>query len=418
MKDSDARERTILHVDMDAFFVACEVRRRPELHGLAVIVGGTGARGVVAAASYEARRFGVHSAMPSVRAQRVCPQAVILPGDHALYTRVSHEVHAIFSRFTPLIEPISLDEAFLDVTGSRRLFGSGEAIGHTIRLAVQTELDLTCSVGVAPSKMVAKMGSEAAKPKVTPRGVVPGAGVIVVRSEEVLGFLHRHPVQALWGVGPKTLERLQRLGVITIGDLAETPRSTLVSALGIAHAHHLHDLANGRDDREVEPGRAVKSIGHEQTFAADLFDLATLDRELLRMADAVAFRARQSGVGGRTVQLKVRLADFTTFTRSRSVPEVISSGPDITAVGRLLLAELDIGQGVRLLGISIAGLAEEGPKQLSLDDAGLPNWDDASRTIDRIRSRFGRTAIGPASLVEKQGLRLKKTGDQQWGPDA
>lgn len=413
-----AQPRTILHVDMDAFFVACEIRRRPELRGLAVIVGGIGARGVVAAASYEARRFGVHSAMPSVRAQRLCPQAVVLPGDHHLYSQVSADVHGIFARFTPLIEPISLDEAFLDVTGSRRLFGSGETIGHTIRNAVQHELDLACSVGVAPSKMVAKMGSEAAKPRVSPRGVLPGPGVVVVRTEEVLTFLHRHPVEALWGVGPKTLERLRRLGITTIGDLAETSLTTLVSTLGSAHAHHLHDLANGRDERHVEPARAVKSIGHEQTFSADLFERPSLDRELLRMADAVAFRARQAGVGGKTVQLKVRFGDFTTFTRSRSVPDVISSGPDITAIARALLAEIDLAQGVRLLGVSITGLDQAGPRQLSLDDADLPNWDEASRTIDLIRDRFGRTAIGPASLVEKQGLRLKRTGDQQWGPDA
>ncbi len=410
-------ERTIVHIDMDAFFVACEVRRRPELAGLPVIVGGTGPRGVVAAASYEARRFGVHSAMPSVRAQRLCPQAVVLQGDHSLYEEVSRDVQAIFARYTPVIEPISLDEAFLDVTGSRRLFGSGETIGRAIRQAVHDELSLTCSVGVAPSKMVAKMASEAAKPKASPTGTRLGRGVVVVRVDEVLSFLHAHPVQALWGVGPKTLERLERLGIVTVGDLAASPLQGLVSSLGASHGHHLHDLANGRDDRAVESDRQVKSIGHEQTFREDLHDRPSLDLEILRMADAVAARARSAGVAGRTVQLKVRFGDFSTITRSKSVADAISSGPDITLVARLLLDEIDTALGVRLLGVSLSVLGEETPKQLSLDDADLPNWDDASRTIDDIRSRFGPRAIGPASLVDGKGLRLKERGDQQWGPN-
>jgi DNA polymerase IV len=409
--------RTIVHIDMDAFFVACEVRRRPELAGLPVIVGGTGPRGVVAAASYEARRFGVHSAMPSVRAQRLCPQAIVLQGDHSLYEEVSREVQAIFARYTPMIEPISLDEAFLDVTGARRLFGSGEKIGHAIRQAVFDELSLTCSVGVAPSKMVAKMASEAAKPKASPQGTRPGRGVVVVSADNVLRFLHAHPVQALWGVGPKTLERLERLGVVTIGDLAASPLQGLVAALGTSHGHHLHELANGRDERPVEPDRQVKSIGHEQTFREDLHDRASIALEVLRMADAVAARAREAGVAGRTVQLKVRFGDFSTITRAKSVPEPLSSGPEITAVGRALLEEIDTSLGVRLLGVSLSGLGEEAPKQLSLDDAESPNWDDASKTIDDIRSRFGRRAIGPASLVEVEGLRLKERGGQQWGPN-
>lgn len=410
-------ERTIVHIDMDAFFVACEVRRRPELQGLPVIVGGTGSRGVVAAASYEARRFGVHSAMPSVRAQRLCPQAIVLPGDHSLYEEVSREVQAIFARYTPIIEPISLDEAFLDVTGSRRLFGSGLTIGRDIRQAVRDELSLACSVGVAPSKMVAKMASEAAKPKASAAGTIPGRGVVVVRRDEVLTFLHAHPVQALWGVGPKTLERLERLGIVTIGDLAASPHQGLVSALGASHGHHLHNLANGRDDRAVESDRSVKSIGHEQTFREDLHERPSLDRELLRLADAVAARARSAGLAGKTVQLKVRFADFSTITRSKSSPEPISSGPDVTAIGRVLLDGIELSQGVRLLGVSLSGLTEPAPKQLSLDDADAPNWDDASKTIDDIRMRFGRSAIGPASLVDGKGLRLKTKGDQQWGPN-
>lgn len=409
--------RTILHVDMDAFFVACEVRRRPELAGLPVIVGGTGRRGVVAAASYEARRFGVYSAMPSVRAQRLCPQAVVLSGDHSLYESVSEEVHAIFARYTPLIEPVSLDEAFLDVTGSRRLFGSGAEIGAAIRAAVYDELALRCSVGVAPSKMVAKMASEAAKPKATARAILPGRGVVEVAPAEVLDFLHAHPVQALWGVGPKTLERLERLGIVSIGDLAATPLIGLTSVLGTAHGQHLHDLANGRDERSVESDRLAKSIGHEQTFPQDLDERDLLERELLRLADAVAARAREAGVAGRTVQLKVRFGDFTTITRAASAADPVSSGPALTKAAKDLLDQIDVSQGVRLLGVSLGGLTEDAARQLSLDDVDKPSWDDASRAIDGIRSRFGRQSIGPASLVDERKLRLKQSGDQQWGPD-
>jgi DNA polymerase IV len=409
--------RVILHIDMDAFFVACEVRRRPDLKGLPVIVGGRGTRGVVAAASYEARQYGVHSAMPSVRAQRLCPNAVVLQGDMALYVEVSALVQAIFARFTPTVEPISLDEAFLDVTGSRRLFGSGEAIGRAIRQAVADELSLSCSVGVAPSKMVAKMASEAAKPKATAKGVRPGLGVVVVPADEVLSFLHRHPVQALWGVGPKTLERLQRLGIETIGDLAAQALPTLVSTLGSAQARHLHDLANGRDDRAVEPDRETKSVGHEQTFPEDIFERSALERALVGMADSVASRARAAGVTGRTVQLKVRFGDFSTITRARSVPDALSSGPEIVAVGRALLDEVDPSVGVRLIGISLSHLTRQGARQLSLDAAGVGSWDDASRTIDDIRDRFGRASIGPASLLDERGLKVRQPGEQQWGPD-
>lgn len=420
---------------MDAFFVACEVRRDPSLKGKAVIVGGTGSRGVVAAASYEARRFGVHSAMPSVRAQRLCPQAIVLSGDHALYGEVSRQVQAIFHDYTPLVEPLSLDEAFLDVTGSYRLHGDGRSIATAIRQRVANELDLSCSVGVAPVKMVAKMASEAAKPKATPSGIRPGVGVVVVEAGGVLEFLHPHPVQALWGVGPKTLERLRRMGVNTIGELAALPLDALVGSLGRSHGQHLHQLANGIDEREIEPGREAKSIGHEQTFPTDLHTVEELDRELLTMAEAVAARLREAGVGGRTVQLKVRFGDFTTITRAQSSPAVLTTGPELLAVGRAILATVDPSPGVRLLGLSAGNLAEPVGTQLSLLDAGpstsgashaAVDWTDATTTIDEIRRRFGADAIGPARMLTPDAAHPdgrgrvgpKRQGEQAWGPDA
>jgi len=426
--------RTIVHVDMDAFFVSVELRGRPELRGLPVVVGGTGRRGVVAAASYEARRYGVHSAMPSTRARQLCPQAVFLPGDHALYESVSIQVQDVFRSFTPLVEPISLDEAFLDATGSLRLFGDGVTIAHAIRQRVLDETELTCSVGVAPTKFLAKLASEAAKPKASSSGIAAGRGVVHVAPNSELAFLHPHRVEALWGVGPATLERLHRIGVTTIGELARVPVDALVATLGRSAGMHLNALANGIDERDVEPDRAVKSIGHEQTFPTDLFTSDELDREAVRMADAVATRLRGNGLVGRTVSIKVRFGSFATITRSITAPDPIDTAVAITALARSLLKQVDPSPGVRLLGVSIAQLATCGPRQLRLEDliadeaatrvAGVaPGWDEASQAIDEIRKRFGSSSIGPASLVRsgpdgRPALVPLRRGQQQWGPDA
>jgi DNA polymerase IV len=411
--------RTILHVDMDAFYVAVEVRRRPELAGLPVVVGGTGPRGVVAAASYEARRYGIHSAMPSMRAQRLCPSAIFLPGDFASYEETSRAVHAVFRSFTPLVEGIALDEAFLDVSGATRLFGDGATIAATIRRRISDELALVCSVGVAPTKLVAKLASKAAKPKAGPEGIQPGPGVVVVAPGEELAFLHPLPVQALWGVGPATLERLRRLGVATVGDLAGIPESTLVHTLGKANGRHLHLLSIGVDERAVEPDRPVKSISHEQTFARDVDDAAELALEVVRMADAVGSRLRAQGLAGRTVTLKVRFGSFATITRSATGPEGLDGGPAIAAVARGLLDTVDPAPGVRLLGVAVSGLAPAVGEQLSLvdGDGGGGGWGTATRAVDDVRQRFGPTAIGPASLVGRDGLKLTRRGRQQWGPD-
>lgn len=417
----------MLHVDMDAFFVAVERLDRPDLHGRPVIVGGSGARGVVAAASYEARAYGVHSAMPSVRARRLCPQAVFVDGRHDRYTEVSRAVMAVFRSFTPLVEPISLDEAFLDVTGSQRLHGPAPAIAADIRARVHDEIGITCSVGVAPIKFVAKLASEAAKPRATPRGPAPGLGVKVVPADEVLGFLHPLPARALWGVGPATLTRLERLGVATVGDIAALRLDRLTSAIGQAAGTHLHALANGVDDREVVADRRPKSIGHEETFATDLHERADLEREVVRLADSVGARLRVHDLAGRTVNIKVRFHDFRTITRSVTRPEPIDSGHAIAGAARSLLDVVDPASGVRLLGVSVSGLVTGATRQLTLDDAAQADragaggdedsrWSDASEAMDQIRDRFGPASIGPASVVGERGVRVKRQGDQQWGP--
>jgi DNA polymerase-4 len=409
-------DRTILHVDMDAFYASVEQLRRPELRGKPVIVGGPGARGVVAAASYEARVYGVHSAMSSVRAQRLCPQAIFVAGDHQRYGEISRRVMAIFGEVTPLVEALSLDEAFLDVTGARRLLGTGEEIAHRIRDRVYEQEGLRCSVGVAPSKFLAKLASEAAKPRIGRRGPEPGLGVKVVRPGEELAFLHPLPVEALWGVGPKTLERLRARGITTVAQLAELDERAAQDVLGAAHGTHLWRLAQGHDDRAVVPDQKPKSIGHEETFARDHHQLETLRHELVRLGDSVASRLRAAGVAGRTVSIKVRFNDFRTITRAVTLPTAVDTGPDVVRAATGLLDKVDPTPGVRLLGIHVSQLSDQSARQLSLDDVEAPSWDDATGAIDAIRSRFGADAIVPASLAGPEGIRIKRKGDQQWGP--
>ncbi|HEV7720032.1 MAG TPA: DNA polymerase IV [Iamia sp.] len=426
--------RTILHVDMDAFFASVELLRRPELRGQPVVVGGNGPRGVVAAASYEARSYGVFSAMPSSRAQRLCPHAVFLPGDHAHYAEVSARVLDIFRSVTPLVEPLSLDEAFLDVTGARRLAGDGPTIARDLRRRVLEQEGLTCSVGVAPVKFLAKLATTAAKPRPSRRGPVFGSGVSVIEPGGELAFLHPLPVGALWGVGPATLARLERYGVRTVGDLAEMPLATLESAVGQAHGHHLHDLAHAVDPRSVDPDQELKSISHEETYATDRFDPDELRTEAVRMADAVATRLRRHGSVARTVTIKVRFGDFRTITRSATPPEAVATGPAVARVAKELLARVDVAPGVRLLGVGVSNLvapgAGGGGVQLSLLDAlaetpGAADptgpddaaWAAATDAVDRARERYGADAVVPASLAGPAGISVRRRGDQQWGPD-
>ncbi|MFP5316977.1 MAG: DNA polymerase IV [Acidimicrobiia bacterium] len=413
-------EATILHVDMDAFYASVEVLADPGLAGKPLIVGGAGARGVVASASYEARAYGIFSAMPAARARRLCPHAVFVPGRYALYADYSRRLHDIFRSVTPMVEGIALDEAFLDVAGARRLFGPPADIAAHLRRRITEDLGLSASVGVAAVKMVAKLASEAAKPKASRAGAVPGRGVVVVPPGEEVAFLHPLPVRALWGVGPATARRLERFGVATVGDLAALPVDTVVRALGEAQGRHLHDLAWGRDPRPVEPDRDAKSIGHEETYPVDHRDPAVLGREVVRLADAVAARLRVARLAGRTVTLKVRFADFRTITRSKTLKEAVANGPELARLANDLLRGVDVSPGVRLLGVSASNLAPPPASQLALGDGGPDRpWEDVGEAVAEVRRRFGEAAVGPAALLPGTGgpLGLRRLGDQQWGPD-
>ncbi|UOE45329.1 DNA polymerase IV [Agromyces larvae] len=378
----------ILHVDMDAFFVSVELLRRPELRGKPVLVGGTAGRGVVSAASYEARKFGVNSAMPMSVALRKCPNAIVLRGDYASYAKYSKRVMEIFESITPRVEKLSIDEAFLDVSGARRLHGSPAEIGWTIRERVRAETGLTCSVGVAATKYVAKVASGRAKPD----------GLLVVPAADTVAFLHPLPISALWGVGRVTEESLARLGLRTIGDVADMPADALERAVGPALTARLRSLAAGEDPRRVLTGREEKSIGHESTFSYDLVEPDDIRRELLRLADDVAVRLRRAGLVARTVSLKLRYGDFRTLTRSRTLPEPTDVGRRIYDEAAAALAGL-IGEGarVRLIGVRAEQLRPAGGGALLWDPD--EDWRDAERAIDEVTARFGRGAVRPAALV-------------------
>jgi len=444
---SAAVDRVILHVDMDAFFASVEVLDDPSLAGLPVVVGGSGPRGVVAACTYEARRYGIHSAMPSSVARRRCPHAVFLDGRFHRYMEESRRLHAVLSSFTPLVEGIALDEAFLDVTGSVHLLGGGPTVAHAIRDRVHEELELACSVGVARTKLMAKLASKAAKPKADEHGITPGAGVFVVDPDDELSFLHPMAVRALWGIGPVTERRLHALGITTVGELASVPSSALERYLGTATGGHLAALARGEDTRPVVPEQAAKSIGHEETFATDLWDRADLHRRLQRMVDAAATGLRASGKAARTVTVKLRFGDFGQVTRSHTLDSPIDAGPAIGVVASALVDSVERDRGVRLLGISLSGLVDPGGgTQLRLalgpgDDpvaAGGPgeefepvdpmvaahedaerlqgSWSAVTAAVDAIRVRYGGESVGPASLVGADGVQVRRRGDAQWGP--
>lgn len=409
-----------LHVDMDAFYASVEIKRRPELRGEPVVVGGAGSRGVVAAASYEARAFGIHSAMPSTRARRLCPHAVFLPGDHPHYAEVSQRVMAILADVTPLLEPLSLDEAFLDVRGAARLLGPAPELAAQIRARILDAEQLTCSVGVASTKFMAKLATEQAKPRAGLQGPVFGSGVHVVEAGTELEFLHRLPATALFGVGPATSRRLARLGVESVGDLASLPESTLTASVGTAAGRHLHQLAHGIDDRPVVVDRSPKSISHEETFARDLRSASDLHAEAARLGDAVARRLRVAGLQAKTVTLKLRFGDFRTITRSTTLQDPTDSARVLTATARDLIDRIDTSPGVRLLGVAASGLVAASWRQLSLTDgteSADGGHDVAERVTDQIRDRFGASSIGPAAAVRgSRGLRSPTDADQRWGP--
>jgi DNA polymerase IV len=380
----------ILHVDMDAFFASVELRDRPELREQPVVVAGGGTRGVVLAANYPARRFGVRSAMPAARARRLCPQAVFLPPSRGKYVEVSRAVLAAFRELTPLVEPLSLDEAFLDVSGAlRRLRLTPAAIGAALRARVAAEHGLTCSVGVAPTKFVAKLASGLAKPD----------GMVVVPKGELLAFLHPLPVSALWGVGDRTAERLLAVGLERIADVAATPLPRLRRTIGTAAAEHLHALALGHDHRTVQPDVAEKSIGAEEAFEVDQADRAVVRRELLRLSERTATSLRRRGLRGRTVSIKVRFGDFTTITRSRTLLVATDVTQEIYRTACGLLDEQTPPGAVRLIGVRVEQLGEDAGEQLALD-APARGWRDADAAADQARGRFGQAAVRPASLLD------------------
>ncbi len=392
--DGDDTGCTILHVDMDAFFASVEVRRRPELRGQPVIVGGS-TRGVVAAASYEARRFGVRSAMPMGQALRLCRHAVVLPPDRAAYSEASGEVMAILRDVTPLVEPLSLDEAFLDVTGALRLLGPPLRIAQAIRTRVAAELSLTCSVGIAATKFVAKLASARCKPD----------GLLLVPAAQTLEFLHPLPVTVLWGVGARTAEPLHRLGVRTIGDLADIPISTLRRAVGVAVADHLHALAHGHDPREVETEDVEKSISADHTTAVDLVDEADISRELLGLSLEVGQRLRARGWVAKTVGIKIRFADFRTVTRARTVADWVDSTAELHDIALELYRSLNLDRPrIRLVGVKAEHFRDVAAtaRQPTLDEAAQPSPPAVDRVADATQARFGRAALRPATLAPNQ----------------
>jgi len=383
---------TILHVDMDAFFALVELRTRPELRGQPVIVGGSGNRGVVLSATYEARAMGVHSAMPMSRARRLAPTAVILTPHHGQYSEVSRAIMALFASITPIVEPLSLDEAFLDISGSVRSQGSPRVIAETIRSRISDEQGITCSVGIATTKFVAKLASTRAKPD----------GLMVVPADEVLAFLHPLPVNALWGVGERTEEQLTRLGLRTVGDIAHTPLATLQRELGTASGAHLYELSWGRDPRTVTAHVPDRSIGAEETFAEDLEELAEINARLLALSDQVGSRLRGSGRVARAVHLKVRFSDFSTITRSRTLSERTDVTQEIYETARQLFAALGAHRArIRLVGVRVDGLsaAQGAAQQLMLGEPARGRRD-AEVAIDQLRARFGPGAVRPARLVD------------------
>jgi DNA polymerase IV len=387
---SERPSEPILHVDLDAFYAGVEVLKDPSLKGKPVIVGGTGSRGVVASASYEARVFGVRSAMPAVRARRLCPDGVFLPSDFEAYQAHSHRFREVLLAHTPFVEPIALDEAFLDVSGATRLFGSPPEIGERIRHEVEREVGVTCSVGVAATKFVAKLASEHRKPN----------GMLHVPVGGTIAFLEPLPVRNLWGVGEKTGDLLGRLAIRTVGDLASTPRPVLERLLGEAVAAHLSELSHGVDDREVIPYEAPKSVGHEETFDRDLDDEDEILRELLHLSGRVAARLREDGYRTRTVTLKARLANFTTLTRSRTVRDPTDVGADLYhLVTELYRALPGDRRRIRLLGVQASGLIPGGADQLILLHG--ERWGEVERTLDRIEQRFGRGAATQATLLDR-----------------
>lgn len=381
---------TILHVDMDAFFASVAEKDDPKLKGKAVVVG-AGVRGVVSAANYEARKFGIRAAMPVYRAKALAPHAIFVTPDLKRYSEVSEQVMAIFEDVTPYVEPISLDEAFLDVTGARKLLGSGRQIADLIRARVEKEQGITCSVGIAHNKFIAKIASGHCKPN----------GVLEIDPDKMLDFLHPLPATEIWGVGPKTNEHLTKLGLVTVGDIANTPRGTLIRVLGQASGSSLYELAWGRDYRDVVTERIEKSISASETFDIDLDNQEEILKELLRLTEKSTERMRAKGFATNTVSIKVRFADFSTITRAKTLDLPITSTQEIFEVAKNLYLALKLDRAlIRLVGISLDSLVEnEDIQQMVLGQRNI-GWKQADKAVDLIKAKFGRGSLRPARLVE------------------
>ena len=384
---------------MDAFYASVEIRDTPALAGRPVCVGGPSAgRGVIAAASYEARKFGVKSAMPTFQAARLCPELVLLPPDFKRYTQASREIMEIFRRYTPLVEPLSLDEAFLDVTGCERLHGDAIVIGREIKAAILKEVGLVASVGIAPSKFLAKLASDLDKPD----------GFRVILPDEIREVLDPLPVSKIFGVGERTAKRLEAMGVTTIGELASRERADVLAEFGASGAW-IHDLAHGLDARRVNPTREEKSHGMERTFAEDLSDPEELRVFLLEFCEEVAFGLREKGLRGKTVTLKARYADFKTVTRSQTLAASTNLGPRIYSVARELLSRVPAGS-FRLIGVQVSNLEDvRQPVQADLfagfdDSGGMSGRDHEAVTegLDKLRRKYGRGAVVQGTLVGRE----------------
>ena len=383
---------TILHVDMDAFYASVEERDNPKLKGKAVVVG-AGKRGVVSAANYEARKFGIRAAMPVYKAKALAPHAVFVTPDIAKYSEVSKHVMQIFNDVTPYVEPISLDEAFLDVTGARKLLGSGKQIADLIRKRVEKEQGITCSVGIAHNKFIAKIASGHCKPN----------GVLEIDPAKMLDFLHPLAANEIWGVGPKTNEQLAKLGLITIADIANTPRSTLIKILGQAGGSSLYELAWGRDYRDVITEHIEKSISASETFDFDIDQQEEILKEYLRLTEKSAERMRKKGLAANTVSIKVRFSDFKTISRSKTLDLPINSTQEIFEVVKNLYLALGLERAlIRLVGVSLDSLVENDDLQQMVLGQRESGWAQADRAIDQIKQRFGRTSLRPARLVSKE----------------
>ena len=451
----DDRQCTVLHVDMDAFFAMVEIRRRPELRGRPMMVAGGDGRGVVLSATYEARRHGVRSAMPTGTARALCPGILVVPPDHAAYSEASATVMALFRDITPLVEPVSVDEAFLDVSGLSRTLGRPGAVAAHLRSRIRTELGLPATVGASSTKFVAKLASGLAKPD----------GLLIVPPAEVLSVLHPLPIRALWGVGPATASALEAIGATTIGALATTDRALLIRTVGEGVGAKLHDLAWGRDDRTVTTESSEASLGAENTFAQDTRDRVVLDRELLQLADRTAGRARRGGIRGRTVAVKIRFDDFTTISRSLTLESATDHTPTVYDTARALLDRVPLsGRRVRLLGVRLEGLvrADEVVEQLAFAFEPVPDPQNRPATTpgrrngadrreifagagrsaadrparpspaarrpstpdriaaegatDQVRARFGTDALGPATLLTPAGTRRARPHGASTGP--